>query len=276
MTNWKSPPFDSSKMWLNRSLELAVQLLCDWRCCGCNSYSQFPTIGFIRKGTMTLSMIEHFIGEMKEKNAYFGRIRILGGEPTLWGPLPQAAKLLYDELVVPGHIGRLELITNGDHMDKAREVKPWIEKVRVSNESDKIKHHVASMVQTPLSLGYPPSEIKPCSQPTFCGVQLSAYGYFPCSGGAGVAKLRDMKKFQRLTLPTCKKPRNMVAETWPDLAELCGHCMHGLKDEHKIKCGTGMQPGQHALNAPSPEVWEHLGPLLAGKQLDWQLYGQTA
>ncbi len=224
---------------------------------------------------MTLAMIQNFIREMHDANAYFGRIRILGGEPTMWGPLPQAAKMLYDDLVVPGYIGHLELITNGDNMEKAREVKPWVVKIRVSNEADKQKHHTASMVNTPLSMGYPPADIKPCSQPTFCGIQLSAYGYFPCSAGAGLAKLRNLQKFQRLELPTCVKPRNVVRETWPDLSELCGHCMHALKEEHKIKCGTGMKPGQHALSAPSPEVWEHLGPLLAGKQLDWQLYGAT-
>jgi hypothetical protein len=272
MANWKAPPSDPGKMWLNRSLELCVILTCDWRCASCNAYSQFPTIGFIRKGMMSLAQIRFFIGEMQQHNAYFGRIRILGGEPCLWPFLEEGVKLLHEGLVVTGHVGRLELITNGDHMDRARAVKPWIEKVRVSDEGDKQRNHIASMAATPLTMGY---EGHVCSQPGFCGIQLSALGYFPCSPGSGIAKLRDMKQYQRLTLPTCKKPRNVVSETWPDLVRLCDHCAHALKPEHKVRSGTGVQPGQHALSAPHPEVWNQLAPHLAGKQLDWPIYGQT-
>lgn len=269
--DWKAPPADGSKMWLNKSLELAIQFLCNWRCTACDAFSQFPTVSFIRKGTMTLDQLQHFADEMRAANAYFGRIRIMGGEPTIFPKIEDAVRLLHEQLVVPGYIGRLEMITNGSNPDKAKALKPWIEKIRVSDENDKQRSHTANLVQTPLSLGY---QGEVCSSPFHCGIQLSAYGYFPCSSGSGIAKFRnDMQRWQRLTLPTCVKPCNCVRETWPDLADLCGHCYHALKPEHKIKCGTGMQPGQHAMNTPNSDAWQHLAPWLAGQQFDWPVYG---
>lgn len=269
--DWKAAPSDKSKMWINKSLELAVQFLCNWRCISCDALSQFPTISFIRKGTMTVAQIQHFIDEMYKHNAYIGRVRIIGGEPTLFPHLEQVVGMMYESLVLHGFVGQLEMVTNGSNPDKCRAVRQWV-KVRVSDEGDKQKHHVSNFVHTPLSLGYAGSV---CSSPFHCGFQLCGYGYFPCSSGSGIARLRDdMMRWQRLTLPTCEKPCNAVRETWPDLVDLCGHCYHALKPEHKIKSGTGMQPGQHALNTPSKDVWGHLAPWIMGKQPTWPIYGQ--
>ncbi len=64
---------------------------------------------------MSFAQIGHFVGEMKTANAYFGRIRILGGEPTINPKFAEICALLHKELVTTGHVGVLEVITNGSN-----------------------------------------------------------------------------------------------------------------------------------------------------------------
>lgn len=262
--NWKSPPADPTKKWLNKSLELAINLFCNWECIACDAFSQLHTISIVRQGTMTLRQIQHFISEMKERNAYFGRIRILGGEPTI-NPLFQTiASMLHAELVTTGHVGLLEVITNGSHPERIESAKQYLGKVRVSGEKAKQAAHVANLVHSPYSLGYIG---KQCNQPGHCGWSLNYWGYYPCSSGAGLCRFHDWQQWQRLKLPVSLK------ETWPDLIDLCQHCYHALRDEDKIKCGTGMKPGQAELNKPSASNQEVLDKWLSGANPTLPVYG---
>lgn len=275
--NWKSPPV-GDKVWINKSMELQVMLLCNWSCQACDQFSQFPQISWVRQATMREEQIHHFIGEMRDRNGYIGRIRIVGGEPTLHPKFATIVTDLYNSLVVPGYIGRLEVVTNGSHPEKIKPVKEMIEKVRVSDEKDKQRSHVANLQATPAQLGY---EGKMCNAPWHCGFSLNYYGYFPCSSGAGIARLTgDMQRWQRLALPFPSAAGRSMAMTvhdmWPDLQQLCNGCYHALRPEDKIRCGTGQQPDQFKLNTPSPETWNHLGPWLAGQKQQWAVYGASA
>lgn len=264
--NWKLPPTKPGMMWINRSLELQIILACNWRCIACDQGSQFTSFDFIRKGTMTVQQIGHFIAEMKAFNAYLGRIRILGGEPTVHPKFFEILELLHAELVATGNVGQLEIISNGSHQDRLRKASQWA-KIRVSGSRAKEGSHVANLIHTPASLGY---EGRMCNAPWHCGISLNYYGYFPCSSGAGIARFADWMKWQRVALPTCKKPNNAVMETWPDLQEMCNHCYHGLKDEHKVRCGTS-DPNR---NKPGEHIRSQLEQWKAGKKADWRVYGQ--
>mgnify|MGYP001561241107 CR=1 FL=1 len=264
---WKDKPSDPAKVWINSSIEIQILLACGWDCHACDQLSNYHGISFVKKGTMTVAQIQHFVDELKAVNGYFGRARIVGGEPTGHPKLAEIIKLLHSELVATGHIGHLEIVTNGDGQAKLEALKPFIQKVRVSNEKDKQKHHSSNMRATPSSLGY---EGKRCGQPEFCGWSLSYYGFAPCSSGAGIMRLRDlMPQQQVVSLPVGK-----TDEVWPQLQQLCNNCYHGLKDEDKVKCGTGTKPGQHALNTPNEDAWSHLAPWLMGRQPNWPIYGQ--
>ena len=212
---------------------------------------------------MTLPQLEYFVCEMKNRNAYIGRIRLVGGEPSIHPKLTQIVDLLHSEFV-PTFVGRLEIVTNGSHPERILPLSSYFEKIRISDERDKQKYHTSNLVHTPASLGY---EGRICNAPFHCGFSLNYFGYFPCSAGAGIARMQDWMKWQRLELPVS------VLQTWPDLQLLCNHCYHALKPEHKIKCGTGTIDGQHALNAPGKDTWQHLAPWLQGKQADWPVYG---
>lgn len=265
--SWKDPPADPNKLWLNRSIEIQVLLACNWSCSACDQHSNFHGISYIKKGTMTLAQIQHFIDELKTANGYFGRIRLVGGEPTMHPKFAEIVRLLHESLV-PAHVGGLELITNGDNNSHKIEPVRHLLRVRISNERDKQRSHVANLPATPASLGY---QGKRCGQPEFCGWSLSYFGYSPCSSGAGIMRLRDlMGDHQRLTLPTVRP----TEQTWPGLQSLCDQCYHGLKDEDKVRCGTGQQPGQLELNTPSAETWSHLGQWVQGKPAAWPIYGE--
>lgn len=265
--NWKSPPADPSKKWLNKSLELLITLVCNWSCVSCNAFSQFSSFGFVKKGTMTLAQISHFCDEMERDNAYFGRIRILGGEPTLHPQFHAIVTMLYERLVAKGHVGHLEIITNGTHMDRIRPIQHMIAKVKPSGERAKDKHHVANLIHTPKSLGYKGQR---CGQPEFCGWTLSAYGFSACSSAAGIQRLRDMMgpEHQKLELPQVRGTN----ANWPHLQDMCDLCFCGLKPEHKIRSGT-RDPSR---NQPGPDVVDDVNAWAGGKQPDWPRYGGVA
>lgn len=267
---WKDAPRDPAKVWLNRSLELQILLACSWSCQSCDAFSQFHGISWVKKGTMTVAQIRHFVEEMKAANAYFGRIRILGGEPTMHPRFAEIVEMLHAELV-PDYVGHLEVITNGDNPQKIEPVKHLLQKVRVSGEAAKRKSHTANLRATPESLGY---SGKRCGQPEHCGWSLSYYGYAPCSSGAGIMRLRDlMPEHQRTSLPIARS----TEAAWPDLQKLCDLCYHGLDDADKVKSGTAYENPEELLNnVPSPDAWKNLAPWLHGKQPDWSVYGSPA
>lgn len=273
---WKSPPLDPDKLWLANSIEMQILLACNWSCHACNQLSNFHGISFIKKGTMTLAQVRFFVGEMHKHNAYFGRIRILGGEPTIHPKFTEIVKLLHEELVVKGHVGFLEVITNGDHLERVKPVQHLFSRVRVSREKAKQTRHIANLLQTPKSLGY--RGIR-CNTPEHCGWSLSYYGWAPCSPAASIMRMWDMAdEHQRMTIPI-ESPKPGVPPTeanWPRLQEFCDLCQHGLKPEDMVKCGTGTKPGQHELNTPEPETWSHLAPWLNGKQADFKVYGRDS
>ena len=271
--DWKAPPADAGKLWLNKSLEIQLLLACNWSCHACDQFSQFGQISWVKRGTMTLAQVQNFVDEMRSANAYFGRIRLVGGEPSLHPKLLEIITILYG-LVQSGHVGHLEMVTNGSHPEKIEPIRHMIERVRPSGESAKQKHHTANLVHTPALLGY---EGKRCGQPEHCGWSLSTYGYAPCSSAAGFMRLRDLMgpDYNRLDLPLAGRRDGGTNANWPKLQDLCNHCYHALRPEDKIKCGTGQRPENQGLNDPGPEVASHLNPWLAGKQHGWPLYGSN-
>ncbi len=263
--NWKEQPSDPSKVWLNKSLEIQILLACNWSCIACDQFSQFSKFSWVKKGTMTLEQIEHFCREMQAGNFYFGRIRLVGGEPTIHPKFAEIVMTLHSQLVLSGNVGIIEVVTNGSHPEKIAPVRNLINRVRVSDDGDKQKHHTANLINTPASLGY---EGKRCGQPEHCGWSLSYYGFAPCSSAAGIMRLRDlMPEHQRLELPQVKG----TEANWPKLQSLCNQCYHALRPEDKIKSGTS-DPDR---NKPSEEAAVHVDKWNSGAKPTWAVYGQA-
>jgi len=264
--NWKSPPADQSKVWLNKSLEIQILLACNWSCVSCDQFSQFSKFAWVKKGTMSLEQIAHFCAEMRAGNFYFGRIRLVGGEPTIHPRFGEIVGMLREELIDNGHVAVLEVVTNGSHPEKIKPVAHLINRVRVSDDNDKQKHHTANLIATPASLGY---QGKRCNQPEHCGWSLSYYGFAPCSSAGGIMRLRDlMSEHQRTSLPQVKG----TEANWPKLQNLCDQCYHALRSEDKIKSGTS----DPSRNMPSEEAAVHVNKWAGGHKPDWKIYGQEA
>jgi hypothetical protein len=268
--NWKDPPADPSKNWINKSLELQANLTCNWTCISCDQFSQFPMFSFIKRGSMTMHQIDHFAREMIENNAYIGRIRIVGGEPTVNKMFGEIVRTLHEALV-PEHIGFIEVVTNGTHPEIILPVREFLNKVRVSGEAAKQKSHTASLVHSPASLGY---QGIICKAPWHCGISLNHWGFFPCSSGAGLARFHNWMFWAKLNLPLSKELGNATAvwDNWPDLQDLCNHCCYALKPEDKIKSGTS----DWSKNTPSPENQKLIDEWKSGFARDWPVYGQPA
>ena len=235
----------------------------------CDSFSQFP-LPFTKRGTMTMDQIDHFIKEMQENNAYIGRIRFVGGEPTTNRMFAEIVSRIYKGLV-PEFIGCLEVITNGTHLEVVKPVRQLLSKVRVSGEAAKDKAHTASLVHSPASLGYQGTI---CGSPWHCGISLNYWGYYPCSGGAGLARFRDWGEWQRTKLPlsvnwTYPEKPTAVRDNWPDLQLLCNHCHYALNPADKIKSGTR----DWSKNKPNEENQKLLDAWMAGKLPSWKVYG---
>jgi hypothetical protein len=266
--DWKAKPADPSKVFLNRSLEIQILLACNWSCHACDQFSQFTKFQWVKKGTMTLSQIEYFCREMQAGNFYFGRIRLVGGEPTIHPKFCEIVETLHRELVAKGHVGGIQVITNGSHKERVQPIAHLLDKLKTSGEASKQKNHTANLVHTPASLGY---EGKRCGQPEYCGWSLNYYGYAPCSSGAGIMHLRDlMDEHGRASLPQVAG----TEKTWPKLQELCNNCYHALRDEDKIRCGTGQRAEDVGKNAPSAEAALHIEKWQHGKVPDWPVYGE--
>lgn len=269
--NWKSPPPDNSKNWINKSLEMQVILACNWSCHACDELSNLHGLPFIKHGAMTVEQVAWFASEIRRARGYFGRLRIIGGEPTLHPKLTEIVSILGG--LVPAHLFQVELVTNGS--------KPAIIamhanrlKVRVSDEDEKQKYHEANLRATPATLGY---RGIPCNSPWFSGMSLNRFGYFPCSAGASAARLRDWMRWQRLTLPLSRNYQwpglpTAVRDEWPDLADLCTHCYRGLRQADKVHCGTGILEADRIKNAPHPEADTMLAEWSSGKPVTWAVY----
>ena len=198
MREWKKPPADPEMLWVNTSLEIQILLQCNFSCAPCDAFSNYHGVHWIKKGTMSLKQIKHFEEEMRDNNAYLGRVRLLGGEPTMHPKLEEICQIMKG-LQNDGHIHVVEMVTNASNMEKANEVKKYINKIRRSDLNEKNKTMVANLVHTPKSLGVAPFI---CSAPRFCGLSLNAFGYFPCSADAGLARLlNDVPRWQRTELP---------------------------------------------------------------------------
>jgi len=266
MRAWKKGPDKEGMLYVNTSLEVQILLQCNFSCSPCDAFSNYHGVHWIKKGTMTLKQIKHFAAEMRDNNASLGRVRLLGGEPTMHPKLEEICKIMQG-LQKDGHVRIVEMVTNASNMEKANEVKPYLNKIRRSDLNEKNKTMVANLVHTPKSLN---TKAYICSAPSFCGLSLNAFGYFPCSSGAGLARLlNDVPRWQRTELP--KKP---FMEIWPDLLDLCSHCYHSLPVEKKqeLKCG----PKNYEKNTPNPEMWSYLSQWINGRVTprDWKVYGE--
>lgn len=200
------------------AVELEITTFCNLACLNCDrSVRQSPT-----GESMSLEQVEKFVKESCDLNYKWGRIMILGGEPTLH---PQFFEVLntikkYKDKN-PDCV--VDLATNG-YGEKARKIidrtPAWVQIMDTHKQSN--KQNFSSYNIAPIDLIRYRKTVfsKGCAITERCGLGLTRYGYFPCGAGASVARVFGfdigLKKLALVNRQVIKK----------QLSQLCRYCGH--------------------------------------------------
>jgi len=200
------------------AVELEITTFCNLACFNCDrSVRQAPT-----GDSMSLEQVEKFVKESLDLNYKWGRIMILGGEPTLH---PQFIEVLntikkYKEKNPDCVVG---ITTNGSG-EKVRGIidrtPDWVQIIDTHKQSN--KQNFSSYNIAPIDITRYRKAVfsKGCALTERCGLGLTRYGYFPCGAGASVARVFGFdigfKKLSMVNRPVIKK----------QLSQLCCYCGH--------------------------------------------------
>ena len=179
-----------------------------------------------------MGQVERFIREVRQKGIYIERLRLLGGEPLLHPEADDFIKVLFYELIIPGNLDRIEIVTNGTinteerftkimrdpNIKKAFDIKVIKFNISYPNEEESFRWVLAA----PVDLGF---EWHICRLPYECGSNLNTYGYWPGGSCGAVARLFCRSDYARQHFPV-----NFI-ETWPNIKEdLCKYCGSGCSE----------------------------------------------
>jgi len=167
---------------------------------------------------MSLDQIRKFVVESIDLNKKWGRVDIIGGEPTYYPDLKDLFSILYAyKEFNPGTQIRFSTNGLGTEVKKNLALVPnWVT-IRNSEKINK-SNNFESYNDAPIDHGLKDSP--PCSIPWRCGIGLTRYGYFPCGAGAAIARVFgiDIGINSLYTV----KPELLKAQ----MKELCKYCGH--------------------------------------------------
>jgi len=179
------------KYYSNNSLCIDITTVCNLRCFNCqSSVRQAPA-----NDNMSVEQIERFVQEAIDLKYYWDRISLFGGEPTLH---PQFFEILgalkrYKDFN-PDCI--IDVITNGagERVNSVLSKLPgWLAVENTGKVEGQNSHPFGSYNIAPidcLPYRFFTDFAKGCSRVSFCyGLELSMYGYYPCSPCMGVDRV---------------------------------------------------------------------------------------
>lgn len=193
-------------------VQLEITTACNLTCPNCDrACAQAPS-----KEHMTLEQIRRFVRESLDQGKTWGRVDILGGEPTLH---PQYADVWKTLEPLRPWVRRWRLTTNGTSDVVKRRLAETPEWVKVRNSAnEKAEPDFSAVNVAPCDQGV--TDALACSVPWRCGMALTRYGYFLCGAGAGIARIFRLpigiKRLSALTPEALRAQRER-------LCRLCGH-----------------------------------------------------
>ena len=160
---------------------------------------------------MTHEQIDLFITQTRARFERIGvvleEIMIMGGEPLVHPHFIEIYRKLKEELV-PRYCLKLVLCTNG-----TLPIPEIVDdEIRVSPPETKLH---SDMYVSPTDMGWP---LRSCNCPIFCGIEVNAFGYFPCSAGYSIIVLAGMQEEILYDFPD-------ALSVW-DYSKICMHCTH--------------------------------------------------
>ncbi len=210
-----------------KRIELELTLRCNQSCpcCArhCNVYDGF------KDSDMTREQIIKFCCQVFAKKKIWDTLAIMGGEPLLHPLFEGTICHLYDALVLPGLVKKLQIWTNGKEVCEYNQVpvrylafdQPSVDDEKIdiiiSDNAHRKLHYQTFMA--PKDTG---QQREPCKLIHSCGFALNAYGYWPCGPGGAIARLFGIEGFGKTELPDS-------VEDFGNLEPLCELCQASAK-----------------------------------------------
>jgi len=169
-------------------IEYAITLRCNAGCPSCSRHSQIHGA----ESDVTLEQNDRFIAEVKG-HGDVERVWVTGGEPAVHPLYDEIMSKLYVELLQTNTIKHLIIVSNG-YIPVV--LPPGVEHDILGPE-DKM-HLFRCQYVAPYDTG---QERKECKVPFTDGAGFSAYGWYPCGGGASICMLLGLWKYRRDKIP---------------------------------------------------------------------------
>lgn len=196
---------------------------------------------------MEIAQIWKFVEESLDAKKAWGRIDVIGGEPTLHKKLDKILEIIGIYHSKYPHT-QIRFSTNGlgEKVNEALKLLPsWI-KLRNSSKEGKDQPHKIYRT-APVDTGV--KAVKACSVPWRCGLGLTPNGYFPCGAGAALARAFGLdigiKSFSEVNPFSIK--RQMI--------QLCKYCGHSNSIEQVEAKDQSCSPSwKNAIDNYKPEL----------------------
>lgn len=212
----RNPYLDNA---LVRNVQIEITTACNLACHNCDR-----NCGTAKTSELvTVEQIKKFVDESIRLDKKWGRIDIIGGEPTIHQQFWKVLDTLY---VYKNWSKRTKfrITTNGHGDFVKKQIKRmedtgysnWIQ-IRNTAKLDNV-HDFTAVNMAPIDEGV--KDVLKCSIPWRCGTALTRYGYFSCGAGASIARVFGLdigiKSLEDYT------PENLHKQ----MSILCGYCGH--------------------------------------------------
>jgi len=205
------------------NIQLEITTACNLACHNCDR-----GCGMAKSSEcISEKQIARFLNESVRAGKKWGRIDIIGGEPTIHKEFITVLHLLYEYKQFSPKT-RFRITTNGHGkfvQSQIEKIPDWIQ-VRNTAKKDNV-HDFTAVNMAPIDMGIDPKDIKACSIPWRCGTAFTRYGYFSCGAGAAVARIFKLdigiKRLEDFTPENLRKQMKM-------LCRFCGHSRSRAKE----------------------------------------------
>jgi hypothetical protein len=216
--------------YLNKELLTNVQIEITSVCnIGCNNCDRLCGIAKT-DDEMTVDQIKAFVDESISLDKKWGRIDVIGGEPSMHKNFTEVIEELgrYKQW---NPNCKMRYTTNGlgELANKRLSELPDYYHIRNSAKTCK-EQDFEAVTDAPVDKGF--SYASACSIPWRCGIALNSKGYYLCGAGAGVARVSGVVEpivgLSNLSADLLKKQRDK-------LCNICGHSNSGkIKSSENI------------------------------------------
>lgn len=216
---WLAKRFAQRHRLNHRRICVDITFNCNLKCYNCNrSCRQAPSYD-----RMTLDQVAHFLEESRQAQRGWTHIMIEGGEPTLHPHFLEIVAAVIDYRRSCSPATQIILSTNG-YGDEVQRILPKVPQEVIIYNSKKTSPERAefdafNMAPVDREEYRGADFTRACYIPTFWGIGLTRYGYYPCSVSGGIDRVFGFD-IGRQTVPSSEDPMHAVLRT---VCRYCGH-----------------------------------------------------